>query len=118
MRRGRRRLFGHIRHEVISVYREDPALLQLLFGRLEISHNTGGVFLPEIRDEPTEAEIEQVVARDNEQVTVKTQPFKCKSDIAHGTEPRFVRFCPVVNDSDAVRFTFSPLLKKADKFMI
>ena len=70
---GRRRLLGHAEDAVVLIYGNDAALQQPLFVLLPEAHDAGGLLLVGIAYELYEAEVQEVVACDDQHVVVEME---------------------------------------------
>ena len=96
------RFLLHFQDEVVFIDRRHARLVKLLFRGLKVPHNAGRTFITGILNKPYQAEIQQVISCDHEQVVIKAQFVDSELDVAHGAEARLVRRRAVVEDGDAL----------------
>ena len=63
-----------------------------------MTHDAGSAFLFGEIDKFLEAEEQQIVGCDNEEVVIDLALVHCKEQVADGTKPCLIRFRPIINN--------------------
>ena len=108
--------FDHRQDQAVLIDRGDSRLAELLDRGLVVAHDAGRALRAGVVDKAHEAEIQQVVAGDDQEVVVQAQAVDGELDVADGAEAGFVGGGAVVEDGDT--FTFCPFLKDPRELMI
>lgn len=112
------RLFGHAQYAVLFVDGDDAALEEALFVCFPKAHDAGGLFLVGVVDEALQAEVQQVVAGDDEHVVVEVELFDGELYVADGSESCFVGGCAVVHDGYFLWFCVCPVLEVTGELVV
>lgn len=111
-------LFFH-GHDAVAVGDfEHAALVEaFLVGFME-AHYAAGTLLVCIAHEVLQAEVEHVVAGDDEHVAREAEAIHGKPNVAHGAEAGLVGRSAVIDHGDFLAFAGSPLLEVAGKLVV
>ena len=118
MRFGGGGLLGHAQDAVVCVDGNDAALEEFLVVGLPKAHDAGGLLLAGIAHETLQAEVQQVVAGNDEHVVVEMEQVDGKLYVAHGSEACLVGGGAVVHDSHLLSLRCSPLLEVTGELMV
>ena len=94
------RLFLHLEDAEIGVDFDDAGPLEFVDLELVVAHNHRGAFLFEGFHEAAEAEVEDIVGSDDQQIFVEAVGVDGQDQVADGAEAGFVVRRSVVEDSD------------------
>ncbi len=118
------RLFLHLEDAKIGVDFDDAGSLEFVDLGLVVAHNHRGAFFLEGFHEAAEAEVEDIVGCDDQQVFVEAIGVDGQDQVADGAEAGFVGECVVGQDFHRTRcpvkpgMTLSPLLKEAGELAV
>ena len=111
-------LLLHGEDVVIVVYGHHATLVQTGLVGLEVAHDATGPFVDSIAHEGLQAEVEDIVASDDEKVIVEVQFVDGKLNVAYGAEARLVGARAVINDGDVVRVLGGPCFEVMSELMV
>ena len=112
---GRGRLLLHRQDAVLRIHLHDAALVQAGLLRLVIAHDAGRPLGPRIANETAEAEIQDIVPGDDQEVVVQGQRIDGILDVAHGPQAGLVGRSTVIHDRHAGR---RPLFENRREFVV
>ena len=111
-------LLFHGHDAVIVVDFEHAALVEAFLIRFFKAHHARGLLPVCIAHEVLQAEVEHIVAGDDEHVARETEAVHGKPDVAHGAEAGLVGRRAVIDHCDFLAFTGGPLLEMAGKLVV
>ena len=115
---GPRGLLFHGHDAVGGIDFEHAALVKALLAGLMEAHHAAGTLLVCIAHEVLQAEVEHIVAGDDEHVTREAEAVHGKADVAHGAEAGLVGRRAVIDHGDFLAFACRPLLEVAGKLVV
>lgn len=112
------RLLLHGEDAVVRVDLDDAALMEALVVGLVVAHDAGRTFCIRVSDEVGEAEVEDVVAGDDEELVVDALLVDGVLDVAHGAEAGLVGAGAVIDDGDALGAGLGPFGEVLRKLVV
>ncbi|MPN29084.1 hypothetical protein SDC9_176533 [bioreactor metagenome] len=113
-----RRLFFQRQQPFIPVNLADTAFAKAFRVRFSIAHGAGCAFVLRVADEPGQAEIQHVVAGDDQQVIIQAQPVDRVLDIDDRAKTGLVGACPVIHHCDGQFARLGPFIKMMGEFVV